>query len=144
MRIIELSATKGTTILDFYAALLAAIGTPQRHSQSPDALIDSMIWGGINALEPPYTIRISGLSEAPKDVRDHVELVKDALVEARIDRKRYNGDDIEASIVIAPAGDGIKTDDQAAKIRKAVEAVQYEAPDPRLRSISDNLRRKSK
>ncbi len=141
MRIIELDATKWKTVLDFYHALLASIGAPAWHGMSPDALVDSMIWGGINAVEPPYTIRISGLSTAPKEVRDHVELVKDVLVEGRIYRKRHNGDDVEVSIVIARASDGIVSDDQEAKIRNAVEAVQYEGPDPKLRSIADNLRR---
>lgn len=144
MRTIELDATRWKTVLDFYHALLASIGAPEWHGMSPDALIDSMIWGGINAVEPPYTVRISGLAAAPKEVRDHVELVKDALVDARIYRKRHNGDDVETSIVTAPASDGIGSDDQAAKIRNAVAAVQYEGEDPRLRSIADNLRRQLK
>jgi hypothetical protein len=144
MRIIELDATKWKTVLDFYHALFASIGAPAWHGMSPDALVDSMIWGGINAVEPPYTIRISGLSTAPKEVRDHVELLKDVLVEGRIYRKRHNGDDVEVSIVIAGSSDGIVSDDQTAKIRNAVEAVQYEGPDPKLRSIADNLRQKLK
>jgi len=144
MTIIELDAANWKTVIDFYHALLSAIGAPEWHGRNPNALVDSMIWGGINSVEPPYSVRISGLSTAPKDVRDHVELVKDDLVEARIYRKRHNGDDIDVSIVIAPAGDGIETDDQAAKIRKAVEAVQYEGPDPNLRSISNNLRQQLK
>jgi hypothetical protein len=141
MRTIGLDATKWKTVIDFYHALLASIGAPARHGQSPDALVDSMIWGGINAVEPPYTVRISGLSAAPKEVHDHVELVRGMLAEGRIYRKRHNGDDVEVSIVNAPANDGGMSDDQVAKIRDAVEAVQYEGPDPKLRSIANNLRR---
>jgi hypothetical protein len=144
MRTIELDATKWKTVIDFYHALLASIGAPARHGQSPDALVDSMIWGGINAVEPPYTVRISGLSAAPKEVHDHVELVRGMLAEGRIYRKRHNGDDVEVSIVNAPANDGGMSDDQVAKIRDAVEAVQYEGPDPKLRSIANNLRRQFK
>lgn len=144
MRIIELDATKWKTVLDFYHSLLAAVEAPKGHGKSPDALIDSMIWGGMNAVEPPYTVQISGLSAAPQEVRDHVELVSDVLVEGRIYRKRHKGDDVDVSIVIAPASSGITPDDQAAKIRNAVEAVQYEGPDPNLRSITDNLRRQLK
>ena len=144
MQIIELDATKWKTVLDFYHALLASIGAPDRHGQSPDALVDSMIWGGINAVEPPYSVQISGLSATPKDVQDHVELVSGMLVEGRIYRKRHNGDDVEVSIVNAPANDGGMSDDQVAKSRDAVEAVQYEGPDPKLRSIADNLRRQLK
>jgi hypothetical protein len=144
MRTIELDATKWKTVFDFYHALLASIGAPARHGESPDALVDSMIWGGINAVEPPYTVRISGLSATPKEVHDHVELVRGMLVEGRIYRKRHNGDDVEVSVVIASANDGGASDDQEAKIRNAVEAVQYEGPDPKLRSIANNLRRQWK
>ena len=144
MRIIKLDATNWKTVIDFYDALLAAIGAPKWHGESPDALVDSMIWGGINAVGPPYSVQISGLSAAPKEVHDHVELVSGMLVEGRIYRKRHNGDDVEVSIVNAPANDGSMSDDQVAKIRDAVEAVQYEGPDPKLRSIADNLRRQLK
>jgi hypothetical protein len=144
MRTIELDATKWKTVFDFYHALLASIGAPARHGESPDALVDSMIWGGINAVEPPYTVRISGLSATPKVVHDHVELVRGMLVEGRIYRKRHYGDDVEVSVVNGPANDGSVSDDQVAKIRDAVEAVQYEGPDPKLRTIADNLRRQLK
>jgi len=144
MKTIELDATKWKTVLDFYHVLLAAVEAPKGHGKSPDALIDSMIWGGMNAVKPPYTVRISGLSAASQEVRDHVQLVSDLLTEGRIYRKRHKGDDVEVSIVIAPASGGIAPDDQAAKIRDAVAAVQYEGPDPRVRSIADNLRRKFK
>jgi hypothetical protein len=140
MRTIELDATKWKTVLDFYDALLGAIGAPKWHGKSPDGLVDSMIWGGINAVEPPYTVRISGLSTAPKEVRDHVDLVKDVLLDGRIYRKRHKGDDVEVSIVTAHAGDGSASDDQAAKIRNDVAAVRYEGPDPNVRAMVDQLR----
>src|SRR5579884_3918794 len=141
MQTLELDATKWKTVLDFYDALLAAVGAPEWHGKSPAALVDSMIWGGINAVEPPYMVRIADLSAAPAEVRDHVQLVRDALVNARIGRKRHNGDDVEASIVIAPASDGIGPDEQASKIRSAVAAVRYEGPDPRLDATIERLRR---
>jgi hypothetical protein len=141
VRTIELDATKWKTALDFYDALLTGIGAPEWHGKSPDALIDSMIWGGINAVEPPYTVRISGLSAAPQELCAYVQLVSDVLVDGRTYRKRHKGDDIDVSIVVAPTNDGI---DQAAKIRNAVAAVQYEGPDPNIGSIADKLRRKFK
>jgi hypothetical protein len=98
MRIIKLDATNWKTVIDFYDALLAAIGAPKWHGDSPDALIDSMIWGGINAVEPPYTIRISGTKMLPKDVREHVALVKHALAKARLEYQSRKGGDIEVSM----------------------------------------------
>jgi Barstar (barnase inhibitor) len=101
MRIIKLDAANWKTVIDFYDALLAAIGAPKWHGKSPDGLIDSMIWGGINAVEPPYTIRISGTKMLPRDVREHIELVKHALAEARLEYQSRKGGDIEVSMETA-------------------------------------------
>lgn len=102
MRIIELDATKWKRVPDFYDALLAAIGAPKSHGRNANALIDSMIWGGINAVEPPYTIRISGTAILPKDLREHVELVKQDLASGRLDYQRREGGDVGVSIDIEP------------------------------------------
>lgn len=51
--IVDLDASAWKTPNDIYAALFKALGSPDWHGDSPDALIDSMIWGGINELEPP-------------------------------------------------------------------------------------------
>ncbi len=75
MLIIGLDAEKWTTIDDFCVALFAALGSPEWHGESIDALIDSMIWGGINAVEPPYTIKICNVRHLPKDVLEYIELL---------------------------------------------------------------------
>lgn len=143
MRIIELDATKWKTMLDFYNALLPAIGAPRGHGMSPDALVDSMIWGGMNAVEPPYTIRIAHLLTAPKEVRDGVELAKEVLARGRIYRKRHDTD-VVASIEIERA-----SDDHEAKSRDAAEAaeiaqVHYEGPDPKISAGIEKLRQRLK
>jgi|SRR5579884_1874961 len=98
MRIIELHAAKWQTINDFYDALLAAIKAPKGHGRSPDALIDSMIWGGMNALEPPYTIKISGMATLPNDVRECILRASRALAAGRSDYQRLRGCDVEVAI----------------------------------------------
>ena len=102
MKIIELDAEKWTTLHDFYNALLACIGAPKWHGMSIDALIDSMIWGGINAVEPPYTIRIRNVGQLPKDVLNAVELAKSALAEGRADFNRREGHDVEVQLELVP------------------------------------------
>lgn len=102
MRIIHLDATKWKTVLDFCRALLSAIGAPKEHGKSPDAFVDSMIWGGINAVEPPYTICISGTVMLPKDVREYVELVKQALARGRLDYQKRRSGDVDVVIEIEP------------------------------------------
>jgi hypothetical protein len=100
MRIIELDAGKWATDLDFYNALLAALGSPKWHGHSVDALIDSMIWGGINAVEPPYIVRVQNMSRLPKAVIDEIELVKHELAEARAEFNQRNGHDVEVQLEI--------------------------------------------
>jgi len=101
MRIIELDARHWSNVLDFYDALLPAIGAPDWHGRSPDALLDSMIWGGINSIEPPYRIRISGTKGIPKDVLDHIELMKELVIEHRAECHARQGRDVDISLEIA-------------------------------------------
>jgi RNAse (barnase) inhibitor barstar len=100
MRTIDLDATTWKTIDDFYDALLSAIGAPKIHGRNLNALTDSMIWGGINAVEPPYTIVISGAANLPKDVRREVEMAKQALAEDRADFRRARGTDVDVTMNI--------------------------------------------
>ena len=70
MREINLDATDWVTGLDFYAALLPALGAPAWHGESAAAIADSMIAGEINAVEPPYTVRIHNLAGRPAIVEE--------------------------------------------------------------------------
>lgn len=98
MRIIELDSTSWSTTKDFYAALLAGLGAPKQHGHNINALTDSMIWGGINAVDPPYTIRIRGVSRLPKDIIREIDLAKQALVEARSQFRSSHGRDVQVQL----------------------------------------------
>ena len=100
MRTIDLDASGWKTILDFYEALLPQLGAPPGHGHGLDALIDSVIWGGVNALEPPFAIRVRHLAGSPKTVRDAVELTKHALSEARSEFRARNGGDVDVELQI--------------------------------------------
>jgi len=95
MRIIELDAANWKSVLDFYNALLAALGAPRGHGRNINALVDSMIWGGMNAIEAPYTIRLSQTATLSQDIRDHFELIERVFVEARADFRNLRGHDID-------------------------------------------------
>ena len=58
MRKIDRDAASWMTPLHFYAALLPALGAPEWHGNSVPAIVDSMIGGEINAVEPPYIVSI--------------------------------------------------------------------------------------
>jgi RNAse (barnase) inhibitor barstar len=83
MRIIELEASHWKSSLDFYNALLVALGAPHDHGRNINALIDSMFYGGINKIDPPYTIRIRGGDNLPTDVREEIKSEVDLLQRAR-------------------------------------------------------------
>ena len=100
MHTIDLDASRWTKLQDFYDALLLAVGAPPWHGTGINAFVDSMIYGGINSLEPPYTIRIHHLRESPKDVLDEVELTKNYLGEHRAHFRAQYGRDVEVRLEI--------------------------------------------
>ena len=73
MKTIELDSSHWRHVLDFYTALLRALHAPNWHSSSVYALIDSMIWGGINEVEPPFVVRITKTKNLPTEIRKHLE-----------------------------------------------------------------------
>jgi hypothetical protein len=58
-----------------------------------------MIWGGINSLEPPYTIRIAKTTDLPEKVASAIRLLSSALEEQREWKLAYKGDNVEVSLV---------------------------------------------
>jgi hypothetical protein len=98
MRLIELDGKRWNSPLDFLRSLKAALGSPEGHGMSPDAFVDSMIYGGMNSIEPPYVVRITNISGVPKEVADCISLMISVLQEARQERLQRRGDDIEISI----------------------------------------------
>jgi hypothetical protein len=102
MRIIDLDASNCVTILDFVDALCAVLGSPEWHGRSIDAFIDSMIWGGIDSVNPPYTVRVSGTEKISKDVRDEIELLRRCLAEAREEFRARKGHDVDVNFEVHP------------------------------------------
>lgn len=100
MHTIELDASTWKTADDFYDALLPELGAPPGHGRNVNALNDSVIWGGMNAVNPPLTIRIRGLAGAPEEVVDEVKLAKRALDKGREHFRAQHGRDIEVELQI--------------------------------------------
>jgi hypothetical protein len=95
MHVVEIDATGWKTSDDFYDALLAALGSPPWHGRNVNALIDSMVWGGINALEPPYRVRVRGTSHLPKEIHAEIEMLKEDLGRARAEFSERPGGKME-------------------------------------------------
>jgi len=94
-RTIELDAAHWISIVDFFNALFIALGAPEAHGYNINALIDSIIYGGINKIDPPFTVRIFGTTKLPKDLRDEIKLYVDVLIEARDEARGPDGGDVD-------------------------------------------------
>ncbi|MFN3523024.1 MAG: hypothetical protein ACK4YQ_12315 [Phenylobacterium sp.] len=100
MRRIELDATQWRTVGDFYDDLLRALGACVHHRRSPDALIESMIWGGGVDVEPPYVVSVTGLEAASAAVAAYVRDVAQVISDARSWRRDRTGIDIDVSVEV--------------------------------------------
>lgn len=84
MRIIELDARGWKTSGDFIEALKTGIGAPDWHGSSVNAFVDSMGTGDVNAVEPPYTVRVVNASNLPRDVIELIEAISSAVARRRL------------------------------------------------------------
>ena len=92
MRVIELDAARWRTALDLYDDLLGALDAPFWHGRNINALYDSIVWGDINGVEPPYTVRIRNLSQASEDAKEELEVFFKHLPEQEAERVRQEGE----------------------------------------------------
>ena len=90
----DIDATKWTSISDFYGALLAALGAPEGYARNINALLEWMLWDEREETKPPYSVRIIGSANLPKDVRDEVEYVQQAVARACAEFRWRKGRDV--------------------------------------------------
>lgn len=93
MRIIELDGGRWLTVLDFYGALLSALGAPSWHGSSIASLVDSMIWG-------PIQFESSTSGSYPQDIREEVELAAHSIAEGRAEFQVRRGHDVLVRIEV--------------------------------------------
>lgn len=79
---IELDASGWVTADDFSAALFAGLGAPSWHGTSINALVDSMIYGGINDIVPPFRVTARGMGGAKGEARTALLETFEALGDA--------------------------------------------------------------
>ena len=80
MNIIELDASYWNSIAEFYRALLDQLGAPEWHGRNVNALVDSMVYGDINRVDPPLTVMIKKLHSAGIEVQAELRAAIGALV----------------------------------------------------------------
>jgi RNAse (barnase) inhibitor barstar len=73
MQNIILDGSKWKIQEDFYHAFLKAVGAPDWHGHNLNALNDSITGGGINKLDTPYHITITGFNLMASDAQSMVQ-----------------------------------------------------------------------
>ena len=68
---------------EFYTAFFDAVGAPPWHGRNLDALWGSIISGGINRVNPPFRIRISGLRQTSAECRQLIDRFAQLIEDAR-------------------------------------------------------------
>src|SRR5579875_2588892 len=99
-KVLHVDSYELNSIIDFYNAIFRILGSPSWHGVSIDSLIDSMVWGGINAEEPPYTIDISGVDQLPDAVRQEIRKLCNALEISKKEYQKATGDQLDVSITL--------------------------------------------
>lgn len=102
MRLIELDAQNWQSFHDYLDAIKAALGSPEWHGNNIDAFLDSMVWGGINSVEPPYTVRIKNTKGLRTDILEEIEILKKCIQEHRAESVARRGYDVEVNLDIVP------------------------------------------
>ena len=91
MKIIELDASGWSHPVDFCEALFPAVGAVQGHGCGVDALNETFVWGGVNAMTRAFTVEISGLNETPFEVRKFLQDLEQVIIESRKEYRRATG-----------------------------------------------------
>jgi len=97
MKVIELDGSEWSDSLDFFDALAKALGACSGHGRSFDAFEDSVFYGGMLDIEPPFKVVVRN---CPAFAREDIETMACGWAEQREWKKANYGDDVEATIAL--------------------------------------------
>ncbi|MCW5697481.1 MAG: hypothetical protein KIS96_12215 [Bauldia sp.] len=100
--VIQLDASQWRRPADVDQALKAALGAPEGHGKGPDAWIDSMVYGGMNAIEPPYRVDVANTSNLDEATWYYLLLISTSVALARMEKMAQSGIDTDVSIAVFP------------------------------------------
>ena len=98
MKTVEIDATRCANPKEFARLLHEAIQAIPGHGSSIEAFVDSMVFGTMSELSPPYTIVVLG--DLRPEVRAFAADLSNAIGQARVERRRRRGDDVEVSLKV--------------------------------------------
>ena len=67
-----------------------------------NALIESIVGGEINVVEPPYTLRIRGTADLPPGVAEELGWLKDGVADGREEFQEREGRDVDVDVELLP------------------------------------------
>ena len=97
-KIINIDASSWTSSHDLYDGILPLLGAPVWHGKNMNALTESIVWGEINAVEPPYTLRVQGTADLPAGIAEELGWLKEGVENAREAFKAIKGYDIDVEV----------------------------------------------
>ena len=100
--VIEVDASWWASKLDLYQAILPALGAPDWHGKNMNALIESIVGGEINVVEPPYTLRIRGTTNLPTGVAEKLDYLREGVADAREESHEIFGRDVDVDVELLP------------------------------------------
>jgi hypothetical protein len=98
MKTIEIDATRCANPKAFARLLHEAIHAIPGHGSSIEAFVDSMVFGTMSELSPPYMIVVTGDLKPP--VRAFAADLSNAIGQARLERRTRRGDDVEVVLKV--------------------------------------------
>ena len=98
MKTVEIDATRCANPKAFARLLQEAIQAIPGHGSSIEAFVDSMVFGTMSELSPPYTIVVTGDLKLP--VRAFAAELSNAIGQARLERRTRRGDDVEVVLKV--------------------------------------------
>lgn len=98
MNTIEINASGCWNRKEFAKLLQETIQALPGHGSSVEAFVDSMVFGTMSELSPPY--RIVVLGDLRPEVRAFAADLSNAIGQARLERRTRRGDDVEVSLKV--------------------------------------------
>lgn len=97
MKVVPLDVSGVKTPKQFAKLLQEAIAAIPGHGSSVESFVDSMVFGAMSNLAPPYRIEVSG---AAGEVEVFAHRLAEAIGQARVERRTRRGEDVEVSLRI--------------------------------------------
>lgn len=98
MKTIEIDASRCFNRKEFARLLQDTIQALPGHGSSIESFVDSMVFGTMSELAPPYMIVVKG--DLRPEVKAFAADLSNAIGQARLERRTRRGDDVEVVLKV--------------------------------------------